>query len=143
MTLSQSIAAALIAVPIPELPAAFDALSIRSQYDIDESETPMLVISETGTQNLTRNSLRKVSWEARLHVMPDEINPADTALALQVMEAYFRTTAFFQSVAAEMAQDRKLLHMFILGIPNFRIDDRVVTDTILANAHVGINAPSV
>lgn len=141
MTLSQTIAAALIASPIPGLPEDLGDLSIRSQYDIEESELPMLVISETSTQNLTRNSLRKVTWEARLHVDPDDTPPAVNTEALQVIEKYLRSSAFFQSVKNVMPQEKSLLHMFILGIPNFRIDDRVVTDTILANAHVGLNAP--
>ena len=141
MTLSQSIAAALVASPIPNLPASFSTLSVRSQYDTEESAMPMLVISETQTQNLTRNSLRKIMWEARLHTDPDDTPPADNVQALQVIEKYLRSAAFVAAVVDQMPEDRRLLHMFVMGIPNFRIDDRIVTDTILGNAHVGINAP--
>lgn len=142
MTLSTAIAAALTATPPTGLPASMDAITYRDQYDTAEHAAPMLIITETGSENLTQSSLRKKTWEARLYTSPDDTPPADAPAALEIIELHLRTSAFRTALKAQLPDTHALLHWTVLGVPPIKIDDRIVTDTITGHAHLGVNAPA-
>jgi hypothetical protein len=139
--LSSSIATALTAAPIPILPESLEDLTYRSQLSTEPMATPFIVIEDAGTQNLTRNSLRKCAWEARLHTSPDQTPPEDAPIALRALESHLHSEEFTAALAAALPADLRLLSFRVMATPTFRIEDRIITDTLTGTATIGVQAP--
>lgn len=139
--LSQPIADALTALPVPGLPVAFFGLGYRSQTSTEPMATPFVVIEETGVVNLTAKSLRKVSFEIRLYTNPDATPPPEAPEVLRLLEAHLQTVAFLVVLAASMPVKHKVVSWRMTGMPAIRIEDRTVTDTLTGTATIGIDQP--
>jgi len=138
--IAEPISLALNELPIPSLPAGFEGLEYRSQFDTRPLNTPCLVVADAGTTNVTRHSLRQVMWEVTLYTDPDIVT-AGAPEVLEKLEAHLNSQAFTDVLRTKIPAPKVLLHWYVTGMPPMKIDDRTVVDQVAGKCHIGINAP--